>query len=149
MEPSRACFDLIKRFEGCRLTAYQDVVGVWTIGYGHTEGVGPRDRITVAMAEAWLYGDVRGYGWGVAHLVKVPLAQCQFDALVSFVFNLGVHALQTSTLLQKLNAGDFQGAAAEFIRWDHAGGVELAGLKARRIAECALFKETDGHPSTD
>lgn len=140
MGPSPACFDLIKRFEGCRLTAYQDVVGVWTIGYGHTLGVKPGDTITLSQAVDLLHADVQGAAIGVSQAVLVPILQCQYDALVSFAFNLGISALRTSTLLRKLNAGDFQGAAAEFIRWDHAGGVEMAGLKARRILECSLFQ---------
>ena len=133
--------DLIKTHEGCRLEAYQDSVGVWTIGYGHTMGVKQGDTCTQEQAEAWLTEDVttiaeRCVNW----LVKVPLTQSEFDALCSFSFNLGCSALRNSTLLKKLNASDYNGASLEFGKWDHAGGKQLAGLTARRTAEAELFE---------
>jgi lysozyme len=135
---------LIKRFEGVRLQAYQDPVGVWTIGYGWTQPVAGRKvsagmRISSAMADSLLLCGVVQFEQGVSRLVKVPIAQGQFDALVSFAYNLGLRALGDSTLLRKLNAGDRQGAAAEFGRWVNAGGARLDGLAARRAAERALF----------
>lgn len=132
---------LVKSFEGLRLTKYQDVVGKWTIGYGHL--ILPSESfpapITESQAEALLRKDLSISEAGVSNLVKVPINQNQFDALVSFTFNLGVGNLQNSTLLKKLNAGDKQGAADEFLRWNKAGGKEVAGLTRRRAAERSLF----------
>lgn len=131
--------DLIKGFEGLRLSAYQDSAGVWTIGYGHTGNVRPGDRITQAQAEALLQKDTAWAQQAVRDQVKVPLSQGQFDALTSFTFNLGAGALEKSTLLKKLNAGDYAGAQAEFGKWVHAGGQVLQGLVRRRAAEADLF----------
>ncbi len=135
---------LIKQFEGLRLTAYQDSVGVWTIGYGWTQPVDgkpirPGMTIKEETAERLLRTGLVGYESDVSKLVKVKLTQGQFDALVSFAYNLGARALSTSTLLQKLNAGDYAGAADEFPRWNKAGGKALLGLTSRREAERALF----------
>jgi lysozyme len=132
---------LIKRFEGCRLAAYQDSVGVWTIGYGHTHGVKSGMTITQEQADNYLRADANTAGADVSRLVKVDINQNQFDALTSFVFNLGAGALAGSTLLKKLNAHDVAGAGNEFLRWTHAGGEELPGLVKRRTAERALFLE--------
>lgn len=136
--------NLIKQFEGCRLTAYQDSVGVWTIGYGWTQPVdgktvGKGMTITQQKADDLLKQGVVQYESGVSTLVKVQLNQNQFDALVDFAYNLGVNALKGSTLLKKLNAGDYAGAANEFTKWNKAGGKELAGLTRRREAEKSLF----------
>ncbi len=131
--------DLIKGFEGLRLSAYQDSAGVWTIGYGHTGNVKPGDRITQAQAEELLQKDTAWAQQAVRDQVKVPLSQGQFDALTSFTFNLGAGALEKSTLLKKLNAGDYAGAQAEFGKWVHAGGQVLQGLVRRRAAEADLF----------
>ena len=139
MHLSDSGVNLIKNFEGLRLSAYQDSAGVWTIGYGHTGGVKPGDRVTQARAEELLRKDT---GWAqdaVRQQVHVPLTQDQFDALTSFTFNLGAGALQSSTLLSKLNAGDYAGAQAEFGRFVHAGGRVLQGLVRRRAAEADLF----------
>ncbi|MBF2035158.1 MAG: lysozyme [Leptolyngbyaceae cyanobacterium T60_A2020_046] len=135
---------LIKTFEGCELRAYQDSVGVWTIGYGHTSMAGPPTvtpgmTITEAEAEAILRRDLGKFEAGVRDLVKVPLNSNQFSALVSFSFNVGLGALGGSTMLRKLNAGDYAGAANEFPRWVRAGGQTLPGLVRRRNAEQALF----------
>lgn len=145
MDASPACYALIKHFEGCRLTAYADSVGVWTIGYGHTKGVTRGQTITEAEADDLLRQDVAVAESGVRRNVKVPLTQGQFDALVSFVFNLGSEQLAESTLLRKLNASRYEEASAEFSRWVHAGGVELPGLVKRRAAERALFDSNAGH----
>ncbi|WP_313162558.1 lysozyme [Kosakonia cowanii] len=135
---------LIKQFEGLRLTAYQDSVGVWTIGYGWTQPVdGKPIRLGMTIkeetAERLLRTGLVGYESDVSKLVKVKLTQGQFDALVSFAYNLGARALSTSMLLQKLNAGDYAGAADEFPRWNKAGGKVVAGLTRRREAERAMF----------
>ncbi|MFZ5335350.1 lysozyme [Enterobacter asburiae] len=135
---------LIKQFEGCKLTAYQDSVGVWTIGYGWTkpvDGKPIRAGMTIKQetAERLLKTGLVSYESDVSRLVKVGLTQGQFDALVSFTYNLGGRSLSTSTLLRRLNAGDYAGAADEFLRWNKAGGKVLNGLTRRREAERALF----------
>jgi lysozyme len=131
---------LTERFEGCRLTAYQDQVGVWTIGYGHTgPDVTPGRTITQTQAQTLLAMDVGSAVSCVNTFVSVTLAQEEFDALVDFVFNVGAGAFKGSRLLHSLNAGDFAGAAAQFELWDHAGGVVNPGLLRRRQAEAALF----------
>ncbi len=135
---------LIKRFEGLRLQAYQDSVGVWTIGYGWTQPVAGRKvgagmAIDAATAERLLVCGVAQFEQGVERLVAVTITQGQFDALVSFAYNLGLSALEKSTMLRRLNAGDRLGEADQFGRWVNAGGVRLDGLVARRAAERALF----------
>nr|DAM19918.1 MAG TPA: Lysozyme [Caudoviricetes sp.] len=135
---------LIKEFEGCKLTAYQDSVGVWTIGYGWTQPVDGKPiragmTIKQETAERLLKTGLVSYENDVSRLVKVGLTQGQFDALVSFTYNLGSRALSTSTLLRKLNCGDYTGSADEFLRWNKAGGKVLNGLTRRREAERALF----------
>jgi lysozyme len=137
---SRAGLRLIEESEGLRTSAYRDSVGVWTIGYGHTNGVKPGDACDEGKAADWLLEDVAAAEAAVSRLVSVPLAQGAFDALVDFVFNLGEGALAGSTLLRKLNAGDPAGAAAEFPRWCHAGNAVLPGLVTRRARERALFE---------
>jgi len=144
MQTSSRGIALIKEFEGCRLTAYQDSVGVWTIGYGWTypvDGKSIKRGMTIdqATADRLLKTGLVGYENDILKLVKVKLNQGQFDALVSFTYNLGARALSTSTLLKKLNAGDCRGAADEFPRWNKAGGQVLAGLTNRRAAERSLF----------
>ncbi len=144
MQISKSGIELIKRFEGLRLKAYQDAVGVWTIGYGWTQPVdgkkvGPGMQIDQATADRLLKCGVVQYEQGVNQLVKVRITQGQFDALVSFAYNLGLRSLSTSTLLQKLNAGDKQGAADQFGRLVSAGGKRLDGLVARRAAEREMF----------
>lgn len=135
---------LTEQFEGLRLTAYQDSVGVWTIGYGHTGAdVHPGLSITLEQASTLLSKDVASAVADVNRLVKVPLTQNQFDALVDFVFNVGGGNLGTSTLLRDLNAGNYAAAAAQFPRWVHAGGEVLPGLVARRKAEQTLFLQAD------
>lgn len=140
MQISKAGLDLIKQFEGLYLKAYRCPAGVPTIGYGHTAGVAMGQTITQQQADDYLRRDVRQFERAVERLVKVPLTQGQFDALVSFAFNLGEGALAQSTLLRLLNAGDYAGAAAQFDRWNKAGGRVLPGLVRRRAAERALFE---------
>lgn len=144
MQTSDKGIALIKQFEGCKLTAYQDSVGVWTIGYGWTQPVDGKPiragmTIKQETAERLLKTGLVIYESDVSRLVKVSLTQGQFDALASFAYNLGARALSTSTLLRKLNAGDYAGAADEFLRWNKAGGKVLNGLTRRREAERALF----------
>jgi lysozyme len=131
---------LIKQFEGLRTCAYLDAAGIWTIGYGHTgDEVRSGLRIDAAQAEALLRQDLQTAEEAVCALVTQPLAQASFDALTSFVFNVGAAAFGGSTLLRKLNVGDVEGAAAEFERWRYAGGRVVPGLLRRRIAERTLF----------
>lgn len=144
MEMSKNGLALLKNFEGCELTAYQDSVDVWTIGYGWTQPVKGKPvskgmTITQGTADSLLCSGVVHYEKGVAGLVKVAVNQNQFDALVDFAYNLGVKALEGSTLLKKLNAGDYAGAADEFPKWNKAGGKVLNGLVKRRAAERSLF----------
>lgn len=133
--------DLICEFEGCRLSAYRCPAGVPTIGFGHTKGVKMGDRLPdVAAAKKLLQQDLNNeYIPGVLKSVRVPLTQNQLDALVSLCYNIGVGAIAKSTLIRKLNAGDINGAANEFLRWDKAGGRTLPGLTRRRVAERQLF----------
>lgn len=131
---------LIKSFEGCRLIAYKDMVGVNTVGYGHTgadvhEGM----EINQAAADQMLTMDLRRFEAGVNACVKQPINENQFSALVCFAYNVGLHVLNISTLLKKINTGDMSGAAAQFVKWDHAGGKVSTGLLKRRIAETELF----------
>lgn len=139
---------IIKAFEGLRLEAYQDSVGVWTIGYGHTSMAGPPEvkagmKITEAQAEEILKRDLEKFENGVRDRVSVSLNGNQFSALVSFAFNVGLGAFESSTLRRLLNAGDYEGAANEFPRWVKAGGKTLQGLVRRRNAEQALFRGED------
>lgn len=138
---------LIKQFEGCSLTAYPDP-GTggepWSIGYGWTHPVDGKPvkrgmTIDQVAADRLLKTGLVGYENDVLKVVRVKLTQGQFDALVSFAYNVGSRALSTSTLLKKLNAGDITGAADEFRRWNKAGGKVLNGLTHRREAERALF----------
>ncbi len=135
---------LLKRFEGLELEAYQDIAGVWTIGYGHTgPDVQPGQRITEREAEALLRRDLKSREDAVSRLVNVPLNQNEFDALVSFVYNVGAEAFRRSTALKRLNRGMRMAAAEALTWWNKAtvGGVlrEVLGLTRRRAAEKALF----------
>jgi lysozyme len=141
MKYSKTGLALTERFEGVRLTAYQDQVGVWTIGYGHTAGVQPGDTCTQEQAEAWLAQDVSGAVSVVTSYIHVPLSQGEFDALVDFTFNLGAGSFEHSELLTLINDGEIEAAAEQFQRWSHAGGVEVAGLLRRRQAEEQEFKQ--------
>jgi lysozyme len=130
---------LIEDFESLRLTAYQDSGGIWTVGYGHTKGVTPHQVVTAAQADFDLEDDLREAEEKVTAAVTAPLTQNQFDALVSFTFNVG--HLANTTLLGCLNQEMYPQAADQFLRFDHAGGAELPGLLRRRAAERALFLE--------
>lgn len=130
---------LVKHSEGLRLKAYRCPAGILTIGYGHTgSDVKPGQIITEAKADELLRNDVARFEDAVGKMAG-PTTQGQFDALVSFAFNLGLGKLMSSTLLKKHKAGDYRGAAEQFLRWDRAGGVVLIGLSKRRAAEAALY----------
>lgn len=143
MKASQDALDIIKKFEGFSEKAYPDPAHGWrvpTIGYGTTRGVKMGQEISKERAEELLREDVARFDGYIEALVRVPLTQGQWDALSSFVYNLGPGALEKSTLLRLLNAGDYSGAAAQFDRWVYASGKKLAGLVKRRAAERALFE---------
>lgn len=146
MTYSKSGLALTESFEGCKLVAYQDQVGRWTIGFGHTMGVQQGDTCTQEQAEAWLAADLQWAVTVINSLVKVPLTQGEFDSLVDFTFNLGAGSMKSSTLLVLVNKSDMEDAAKEFEKWDHAGGVVVAGLLRRRNAEEAEF--TNGSDGT-
>lgn len=144
MKTSQSGISLIKEFEGKRLKAYDDGVGVWTIGFGtikYPNGVRVKkgDTCTELQAESYLKNDLVKFENAINRLVKVPLNQNQFDALASFTYNLGETNLSNSTLLRKLNAKDYNGAANELLKWNRGGGKVMNGLTRRREAERKLF----------
>jgi lysozyme len=140
MEYSDAGLAMTKEFEGLRLSAYQDVVSVWTVGYGHTgTDVHAGLTITQTEADALLREDLSSAIATVNKEVTVPLTQNQFDALVDFCFNAGSGNFQHSTLLRNVNRGDFAGVETQFGLWTHAGGKVEPGLVRRRKAEATLF----------
>ncbi len=140
MQLSNKGHDILKYFEGCRLEAYQDSVGVWTIGYGHTKGVYEGMTITQDEAEQMLLEELVEYEGYIERYVEVPLTQEQFDALTVWVYNLGPTNLSSSTLLKRLNDGRYDLVPDQIKRWDKAGGKQLAGLTKRRAAEARHFK---------
>lgn len=140
MKISESGLDLIKEFESFAAKKYICPAGKQTIGYGHVILQGESlETITKDDAESLLMRDLEKFEIGVLSLVTSKVNQNQFDALVSFAFNCGVAALKSSTLLKKLNAGDFLGAADEFLKWCKGGGKTLPGLVRRRKEERALF----------
>lgn len=159
MTPSKNCIDLIKKFEGLRLEAYQCSAKVWTIGYGSTmypDGtkVKKGDTCTLAESEQYLSEDVRKRSANVLALLPPTIQQHQFDALVSFAYNLGIGALRGSTLLKKVKVNPLDATIAnfvvidgapvvgscEFLKWVKAGGVVLKGLVLRRAAEALMYQ---------
>lgn len=132
--------ELIKTFEGLRLEAYKCPAGVWTIGYGHTKSVRKGTKITQAEADELLLEDVAWVKNTVDSAVKVELSANQVSALYSFVYNVGAGAFRSSTLLRKLNQGDYTAATGQFKRWNKGGGKVLKGLVRRRAAEAKLFR---------
>lgn len=133
---------LVKQWEGCELASYKDVAGIWTVGYGHTSAAGipnvkPGMRINDVEAENILKSDLRKFEERVERLVKVALTDNQFAVLVSFDFNTG--ALHKSTLLKKLNSGDYDAVPGELMKWVNAGGKKVKGLVNRRSAEAGLW----------
>ncbi|MBE0149637.1 lysozyme [Serratia sp. PL7] len=142
LKTSQRGIALIKSFESLELKAYPDPATggkPWTIGWGHTKGVKPGDRITEQQAEASLTEDLAVFELTVNSAVKAPITQNQFDALVSLAFNIGGPNFAGSTLVKKLNVGDPIGAADQFPRWKFANGKEMRGLVRRRAAERELF----------
>lgn len=144
MHVSPSGIDLICNFEGKRLMAYDDGVGVWTIGFGTTiypNGIKVKkgDVCTEAQAKAYMAYDLKKFELAVNNAVTVPLNQNQFDALVSLAYNIGTNAFKNSTLVKMLNAGDIRGAANQFDVWIKAGSKRMQGLVNRRAKEKALF----------
>jgi lysozyme len=143
MQLSTEGLDLIKRFEGFRADIYFDVAGFTTIGYGHR--LLPHESFPMGIdelqASAILGSDVLEAEGAVERLVRVPLSQCQFDALTDFCFNLGAGRLAASTLLRELNAGSYAAAGEQLLCWDKAAGRVNSGLKSRREAELALWNK--------
>ena len=143
MTPSKHAEALIQNAEGYSSKAYLCPAGKWTIGWGHTKGVKPGDVCSKELALIYLQEDLKEAARVVSQYVKVPLNQNQFDALVSFCFNVRPSLFKTSTLLKKLNKGDYVGAANEFPRWNKGRVKEklvvLNGLVTRRKAERSLF----------
>lgn len=124
--------------EGFRSKAYQDVVGVWTIGYGETKNVKPGDVITKERALVQLRESVDKHAQGMAKCIKVPLYQHEYDAYASFTYNVGVGAFCRSGVARKLNQGNYEGACKELLKWDYAGGKKYPGLTRRRNEEMKL-----------
>lgn len=143
MITSKAGRDLIKKFEALKLVGYLDPIGIPTIGWGTTiidgRAVRVGERITLEKAEACFTKDLAKFENFVRDLVNVPLTQPQFDALVSFTYNLGPTNLKKSTLLRLINQGRLREAQPQFLRWNRAGGRVLKGLTRRRLAEAVLF----------
>ena len=139
MKISQEGIALIKKFEGCELEAYKCSAGVWTIGYGHTKDVVEGMTITQEQAEEMLVEELHEYEKYVNESVTVALSQNQFDALVSWVYNLGPANLKASTMLKVLNSGKYEDVPAQIKRWNKAGGKVLEGLVRRRAAEACLF----------
>lgn len=137
---TRAGLALVKEFEGCKLVAYQDIVGVWTIGYGETKNVHPGMVITQAQADQMVEDRYDEFEAGVLKLLTVEVTQNQLGALTSFAYNLGLGSLAGSTLLKLVNAHSPASVVApQFARWNQAGGKPVDGLTRRRAAEAALF----------
>ncbi|MFN3074878.1 lysozyme [Acinetobacter sp. TY2] len=146
MQVSATGINLICGFEGLKLKAYDDGVGVWTIGFGTTiypNGIKVKkgDACTEAQAKAYMAHDLKKFESAVNSAVIVPINQNQFDALVSLAYNIGTGAFKESTLVKKLNAGDIRGAAAQFDVWNKAGGKVMQGLVNRRALERKLFEK--------
>lgn len=139
MKISKNGLDLIKHFEGCELEAYKCPAGVWTIGYGHIKTAVEGMTITQHQADDMLIEEMNEYEGYINNSVLVDLTQNQFDAMVSWVYNLGNGNLNASTLLKVLNSGDYAGVPAQMMRWNKAGGKVLEGLTRRRQAEADLF----------
>lgn len=145
MEISQEGLSLIKKFEGCKLESYQCAAGVWTIGYGSTSGISEGMEISQQRAEALLLEDVAVFEEAVNKAVKVPLEQYEFDALVSWTFNLGPSNLNSSTMLKVLNENKKNEVPAQMRRWNKANGETLQGLIRRREAESLLFQNEQWH----
>lgn len=140
MKTSDKGIEFIIKEEGEVLHAYRCQAGVWTIGVGHTGGVTPDMKITKEQSRQLLKADLCRFEKAVNETIKVPLRQCQFDALVSFSFNVGTQAFKTSTLAKKINDNaPYEEIREQFLRWNKAGGKVLAGLTSRRKREAKLY----------
>jgi lysozyme len=147
LQPSERLIEALKKFEGFRSEPYRDVAGVLTVGYGETKNVRFDDApVTETEACLMLRAEVIQIADAIRQMVTVPLTQGMFDGLCSFAYNLGTGALAKSTLLAKLNGGDYVGAAKEFARWVHAAGKPQSGLIKRRAMEAGWFLEHLQHP---
>lgn len=134
-----SAIDLAKQFEGCKLQAYQDLAGVWTIGWGHVgNDVYPGLTWTQAQADDALLHDINA-ARALLEMYSPNLANGTLDALTDFVFNLGIGNYRTSTLCKCVNAQDWPGARAQIVTWDHSNGMVVPGLLRRREAEAALL----------
>lgn len=152
MQITDACVSLVRNFEGLRTTAYRCPAGVWTIGYGHTEGVKEGDVITEARAAELLTSELQSFAADLSAVLEnagVAVSQNEFDALTSFTYNVGMGNFLTSTLFKRLKAGDHAAAASELLKWNRAGGKVLDGLKRRREAERRLFITPDVPPDAE
>lgn len=148
MQPSADLVEFLRWWEGLpggkpALQAYDDGGGVWTIGYGTTRDVRPGDECTEDEALEMLLDDLEETWSEIDPLIRVTIAQHELDALVSLAYNIGVEAFRKSTLLSRLNAGDFGSASDEFVRWNRQGGRILPGLVKRRAAERRIFDDAD------
>lgn len=145
MNINKATIDLVKDFEGCKLTAYRDPIGVWTIGYGTTAraglGIIPTGGMTITQAEAdqLLADGLNKFADQIRPMINAGLNDNQFGACVSLAYNIGAHAFGTSSALKHINAGDYDKAANAILLWNKAGGKVLKGLVRRREAERKLF----------
>ncbi len=139
--PASCATQFIEDFEGRRLVAYQCSAGVWTLGVGHTEGVKEGDTCTDGQADEWLIADIRKVAEDLSRYINHSVTRGQYIALVSLGFNLGAYGVITGCpkLMYKLNVGDIEGAAAEFLDCDRAGGKKIPGLTRRRQAEAQIF----------
>ncbi len=140
-EIPQEALDLVKMFEGLRLSAYLCPAGKWTIGYGHTQGVAQGQTITKEQAETFLMDDLTKAALSIEQCFTMPLSRRQFAALASFVFNVGAGNFKRSTLLKKLNQGLYDHVPAQLARWNKSKGKVLDGLSRRRAAEAALWKK--------
>ena len=139
MKASVDAYELIKQFEGLRLKAYLCPAGIWTIGYGHTSGVSPNSFITIQEADEYLHRDVATIEMKLNKL-NLILRQCQWDAIISFVFNVGIGNFKSSTLLAKIRINPEDNSIMdEFLRWVYANGKVMKGLQKRRLAEMKLY----------
>lgn len=140
MRTSRAGIELIKKYEGFQSVPYRCPAGYWTVGYGHVLAVHePRSAVTREQAEQLLQNDIRHAELSLTALVSVTLAQAQFDALVSFVFNLGSGAFERSALRREVNRQAHENVPDQLMRWVYAAGQKMKGLQRRRAAEAALY----------
>lgn len=148
MKTSRKGIQLIKEFEGCRLNAYQDIVGVWTIGYGFTKNVLPNETMTQEECEMRLLEELSSYEQAVHEATGGKYTQNQFDAMVSLAWNIGIAGLRKSSVVKAHNRGDYQAAARAFGLWNKAGGKSIPGLTRRRAAESVLYLTPEVYQAT-